>query len=79
MKLSQLSAMVPDFNFTQYLGKLSSDNDNGNFLGLTSITRSHSSETDRETLYPFLSHHFNPALFSCQDVRMVVGPCQNKV
>ena len=28
MKLSQLSAMVPDFNFTQYLGKPSSDNDN---------------------------------------------------
>ena len=28
MKLSQLSAMVPEFNFTQYLGKLSSDNDN---------------------------------------------------
>ena len=38
MKLSQLSAMVPEFNFTQYLGKLSSDNDN-------------SSETVREILY----------------------------
>ena len=75
MKLSQLSAMVPDFNFTQYLGKLSSDN-----LGLTSMTRSHSSWTDREILYPFLSHHNSyPTLFSCQDVSMLVGPCQNKV
>ena len=27
MKLSKLSAMVPEFNFTQYLGKLTSDID----------------------------------------------------